>query len=138
MNSLHQLGAGARPLDRSADDLDGLLRAFFRAEVPEPWPVLKSPVTSSLHREGALLRHRSVLRSRFTLAASLLILSIGQLSVSSLFTGYVRLADNNRDRIEATRRSESGKSPERKPASAHSNSVARPPAKDAGILDGSR
>ena len=25
------------------DEIDGLLRAFFRAELPDPWPVLKSP-----------------------------------------------------------------------------------------------
>jgi hypothetical protein len=138
MNSVHQPVAGARPQDRSADDLDGMLRTFFRAEMPEPWPDLQLPVTSSLLRERALLRRRSLVRSRFTLAASLLILMVGQLSVSSLFSGYVRLADNDRGRIEATRRSESGKPHEFKAPSSQTKSITRPSAKDTGILDGSR
>ena len=49
MNSVQQPGASTRPHDRLADDLDGMLRSFFRAEVPEPWPDFQLPVMSSLH-----------------------------------------------------------------------------------------
>jgi hypothetical protein len=32
-----------RPLVCPDDEVDGLLRAFFRAQLPEPWPEMKAP-----------------------------------------------------------------------------------------------
>jgi hypothetical protein len=59
------------PRGRSGDDLDGLLRAFFHAEMPNPWPgapvVEEAPV---LLRRPASARPRSLFRSRMALAAS--------------------------------------------------------------------
>ena len=53
---------------RSGDDLDGLLGAFFRAEMPQPWPAapeVEEPAALPMPR-----RTRSLLRSRLVLAAS--------------------------------------------------------------------
>jgi hypothetical protein len=95
-------------LVRAPNELDGLLRAFFRAQVPEPWPELKPPATLSLRGERAAPRRPSLFRSRFILAASLLILLLGQLFVSKMFSGYTRVAtDSNRGKIEATNRIDS-------------------------------
>jgi hypothetical protein len=134
MNSVQQPVAGPRTLDRSANDLDGVLRTFFRAEMPEPWPVLQSPATLSLRREGAVLQHQSLFRSRLALAASLLILVIGQLLVSPMFSGTVHVAaDGDRGKFEATLRSESGKLRKPKPASALTKPATTPPAMGEGM-----
>lgn len=103
MNSLQTSFVAPRDIDTSPNEVDGLMRAFFRAEVPEPWPVLKPPATQSLPRAGSAVRRRSLVRSRFALAACLLILLIGQLVVLARFSGYGSFsADGNRGTIEAT------------------------------------
>jgi hypothetical protein len=105
MNALQQPRAGPREGDRSPSDLDAVFRAFFRAEMPEPWPVLKPPATPSLREVAAPVRRRSLSRSRFALAASLLILLVSQLVVSGLFSGSIHFAaDSDRGKIEATNR----------------------------------
>jgi len=57
---------------RSGDDLDGLLRAFFHAEMPNPWPgapvVEEAPAV--LSRPMSARPSRSLFRSRMALAAS--------------------------------------------------------------------
>ncbi len=92
-------------LERAPNEFDGLLRAFFRAQVPEPWPALKPPATLSLRGEGAPARRPSLFRSRFILAASLLILLLSQLFVSKMFSGYTYVS--NPGKIEATNRIDS-------------------------------
>jgi hypothetical protein len=63
------------------DDLDGLLRAFFKAEMPDPWPSLEAPAP----RNGVLPLRRpkaprfTLWRSRLALAASILLLIAGAL-----------------------------------------------------------
>jgi len=56
----------------SCDDLDGLLRSFFRAEMPEPWPALELPAEETILPLPARPRpHRwKTFRARFALAAS--------------------------------------------------------------------
>ena len=76
MKSLQKPVESPNERERSASDLDGLLRDFFRAQMPEPWPVLKPPATLSLPGGGAAARRPSLFRSRFALAASLLILAL--------------------------------------------------------------
>ncbi|HLJ98107.1 MAG TPA: hypothetical protein VKU02_33415 [Gemmataceae bacterium] len=118
MNSLQPHRAGSLERDRSADDLDGLLSRFFRAQMLEPWPALEPPAMPSVRTEGGAARRLSGFRSRFALAASLLILLLGQLFVSSQFSGLARLApDNNRGRLEATNRIDSAPALAPKPAS---------------------
>ena len=98
-------------------------RPYFRAQLPEPWPVLKPPATPSLEERNPPARSRSRLRSRVALAAALTALLIGQWFVSGLFSNYVHVAaDGNRDRIEATNRHGPVKAPKLAPAqSAASN-----------------
>ncbi len=58
------------------DDLDGLLRSYFQAELPDPWPSFEAPAP----RNGVLPLRRPVApnanlwRSRLALAASILLL----------------------------------------------------------------
>jgi hypothetical protein len=98
------------PLDvrkpgRPPGDLDGLLRAFFRAEMPHPWPAAQIPEQPSpfLQRNGtaahlngedrrpagiaARLAPRSwtKVRSRLALAASVALLLLGTLLLSGKF-----------------------------------------------------
>ena len=65
------LSTGDRP---APDELDALLRAYFRAEMPEPWPapplVAAAPTTPvAVARAG-----RASVRSRLALAASVMVL----------------------------------------------------------------
>lgn len=63
------------------DDLDGLLRAYFQAELPDPWPSFEAP----LPRHGVPPLRRSqaprftLWRSRLALAAAILLLVVGAL-----------------------------------------------------------
>jgi hypothetical protein len=63
--------------ERSTDEVDALLRRFFRAQMPSPWPPLKpSTQAGAVHpwsRPGRWLH----LRSRFALAATLALLGLG-------------------------------------------------------------
>jgi hypothetical protein len=63
------------------DNLDNLLRAFYQAEMPNPWPSLEAPARPA--RKG----RRTLLRSRLALAAS----------VALLISGLLFLADRLRD-----------------------------------------
>jgi hypothetical protein len=67
------------------ENVDGLLRAFFAAERPEPWPVLKPPAEPTSPTRRPTLRRRTLIRSRGALAASLLILLAGPLYLSGRF-----------------------------------------------------
>jgi hypothetical protein len=58
--------------DGPPDDLDRLLRAFFRREVPTPWPRWKAPAAASLARVRGPLT-----TSRLALAASVAALLAG-------------------------------------------------------------
>jgi hypothetical protein len=80
------------------DELDGLLRAFFRAERPDPWPAMKAPpqtlpfVPRTVNGRGAAKQslptlptpatkatRRPLWRSRLALAASVALLLGGTL-----------------------------------------------------------
>jgi hypothetical protein len=105
MSSLQRPLAGPRELDHSLTDLDGLIHGFFRAQMPDPWPALKPPAMSSIPTENNLFRRRSLFRSRLVLAASLLMLLLGQVFVSGLFPSYNHFAAvGDRGKIEATHR----------------------------------
>jgi hypothetical protein len=72
----------------SEDELDGLLRAFYQAELPHPWP---SPEVPALRNDvlplRSPLRRFPMLRSRLALAASVALLVAGPLALSAYFTG---------------------------------------------------
>jgi hypothetical protein len=73
--------AGAGP---DEGPLDERLRAFFRAELPDPWPAFTPPRPSaappSRHLGGRL--GGSGRRSRYALAASIALLLLGSLALA--------------------------------------------------------
>jgi hypothetical protein len=76
-----------RPTSPPPDELDGLLRAFFQAEIPDPWPSLEAPaprialpVTPDSVRKGFWSSH-------LALAASVALLLGGSLFLSGSFSG---------------------------------------------------
>jgi hypothetical protein len=75
---------------KPSDDLDGLLRAFFRAQMPHPWP---SPRVSRFRTTPATTltsSRRPVNRSRWALAASVGLLLLGSLLLPGRFTHDVK------------------------------------------------
>lgn len=68
-------------------ELDEVLRAFYRSEMPHPWPELKLPVAeTALPLPRSERRHRrSLWNSRFALAASIALLLLGSLLLSGAF-----------------------------------------------------
>jgi hypothetical protein len=68
MSVIDQPPASPPRLGQEPRDLDGLLRAFFRAEMPEPWPAPQAP-PGNQHRVS-----RSLWRGRLALAASVALL----------------------------------------------------------------
>jgi hypothetical protein len=79
-----------RPLEPVPTDLDRLLRAFFRAEMPEPWPILKPPARPILPSLPSRRGSRwTFARSRLALAASVLLLLCGPLWLSNKFSATI-------------------------------------------------
>jgi len=71
------------PTKGQPEDLDDLLRAFFRSEMPEPWPAMPVP-----EEPPALLpmpARKSLFRSRLALAASVAFLLVGPWMLSGSF-----------------------------------------------------
>jgi hypothetical protein len=67
--------------DRSSENLEELLRAFYRAEMPRSWPELKVPVSAEAPRHA----HKSwfsTAKSRLALAASIILLILSTLLLS--------------------------------------------------------
>ena len=67
----------------SPEDLDGLLSAFFRGEVPSPWPAMKAPLATPALRPSAA----TLPASRLVLAASVAGLLVGGWSLSAWLPG---------------------------------------------------
>ncbi len=84
-------------VSKPPDQMDQLLRTFFQAQVPKPWPELTLPA------EAPVSGRRPLRYSRMALAASLLLLFIGQFWVSG-FTSQPAPADLYPPRFEATNR----------------------------------
>src|SRR5438046_2941308 len=92
---------------RLGDDLDGLLSAFFRSEIPSPWPGSPLPEETPVILRPAPAR-KSFFRSRLALAASVALLISGSWLLSdsfkdaptsgksdvSVFTGTATTEDN--------------------------------------------
>jgi len=70
--------------DRFRDDVDGALTAFFKSELPNPWPALQLPEAEMSATPLPFRRPaRSPLRSRLALAASILLMLLGSLFLAS-------------------------------------------------------
>jgi hypothetical protein len=65
-------------IGRFADDLDDLLRDFFRSEMPEPWPTPKPPGQSVTRLAPNPSSRWSAIRSRLALAAAVGLLVVAQ------------------------------------------------------------
>ncbi len=85
---------GALGSARSGDDLDGLLRAFFRAEMPHPWPELEAPAFTSVP-STRLAFWRGIKRSHLALAASVALLIGGSLLFSGKLPAVGNIFDKN-------------------------------------------
>jgi hypothetical protein len=79
MSALPPSPATPRDGGRLPDDLDGLLRAFYRAEMPDPWPVLEPPAAAGVAGGPPAPGRRPLARSRLALAATVSFLLIGEL-----------------------------------------------------------
>jgi hypothetical protein len=66
------------PFSPADDELDGLLRSFFRAEAPNPWPALQPPAAALPIARAVPRRPLPLSRSRVALAASVALLFGGQ------------------------------------------------------------
>ena len=64
------------------DDLDGRLRAFYRAEMPDPWPAWQAPASRAPLPARPTSRRKGFWGSRLALAASLALLLGGSLFLS--------------------------------------------------------
>jgi len=89
----------------SGDDLDGLLSAFFRAELPDPWPAVTVPAPAILPLPAAAPpRRRNA--SRLALAASVALFLTGSWLVSGKLPeappGSGPLPDPSASRLNAT------------------------------------
>jgi hypothetical protein len=61
------------------DEIDGLLRAFYRAQVPHPWPAWKAPAAGPRTVPVLPAPRPALWRSRFALAASVALLALSSL-----------------------------------------------------------
>lgn len=66
------------------DEIDRLLTAYFRSEVPSPWPSLPTPGTT---QPAAPLRNHRLSQSRLMLAASIAALLLGSWLLTGLRIG---------------------------------------------------
>jgi hypothetical protein len=64
------------------DDVEALLRSFFRAEMPNPWPA-KPSARLSVPRPAPVPTSAGSMRSKLALAASVMLLIAGSLAVST-------------------------------------------------------
>lgn len=65
-----------------ANDVDNVLRTFFKAQMPAPWPSLKAPAVVAATAKGW-----PMMRSRLALAASVALLALGLSFLSGAFHG---------------------------------------------------
>ena len=77
-------------------ELDGLLRAYYQAEMPNPWPEWRPPAAGS--------RRRPLAKSRLALAASLVLLTAGLAGLAPRFRDAVRTPAATLDAPDAARR----------------------------------
>jgi hypothetical protein len=74
-------------------DVDQLLGAFFKSEIPDPFPPFEPPVRRTLPFRPAPERRRFVLGSRLALAASVALLMVGGWLLSGSFSGPAKNGD---------------------------------------------
>jgi hypothetical protein len=73
------------PTREQPEDVDGLLRAFFRSEMPEPWPAMPVPEETPAVLPLPMPARKSLFRSRLALVASVAFLLVGPWLLSGSF-----------------------------------------------------
>jgi hypothetical protein len=82
------------PSPRKPGDLDGLLRMFFRRQMPHPWPAPQTPRSRRTPAARPVSSGRPLIRSRWALAASVGLLLLGSLLLPGRLTQGTKLGDN--------------------------------------------
>jgi hypothetical protein len=72
----------------SPEDLEVLLRNYFRSEIPDPWPTMKAPVARVAPPPARSVGRWAPVRSRLALAASVGFLMVGSWCLSSRLENY--------------------------------------------------
>ena len=67
------------------DDMDSFLRAFYKAQMPHPWPSLAAP--SPRRTAARPAKGWPLMRSRLAVAASVGLLAVGSLLLAGAFQG---------------------------------------------------
>jgi len=87
MNTSHRNLVSVRP-GAAAEDVEVLLRNFFRSEMPATWPAFKAPVVSDTVPARSAPSRWTPVRSRLALAASVGFLMVGSWCLSSNLPSY--------------------------------------------------
>src|SRR5262245_13639220 len=77
------------------EDVDAVLDAFFKGEMPDPWPAFRPPARTLPFRPAAQPRRRFVLGSKLALAASVALLMLCGWMLSGSMTGPTRAGKEN-------------------------------------------
>ena len=80
---------------KPGDDLDGLLRVFFRSQMPHPWPAPRQPRFRATPATRPMSPRRSLIRSRWALAASISLLLLGSLLLPGRLTQNTQPGGNS-------------------------------------------
>jgi len=76
--------------DRPPEDIDRTLRAYFKAQMPDPWPSLEAPAPrrpATIPFVAPPARRGGLFRSRLALAASVALLATGLGIIAGAFQG---------------------------------------------------
>ena len=79
------------PPRKPSDDLDFLLRRFFRSQMPDPWPRPRLSFFRPHPATPATPSRHPLIRSRWALAASVGLLLLGSLLLPGRFTQALKL-----------------------------------------------
>jgi hypothetical protein len=71
---------------KPSGDLDGLLRTFFRSQMPHPWPAPRLSHFRATPARRPISPKRPLIRSRWALAASISLLLLGSLLLPGRLT----------------------------------------------------
>jgi hypothetical protein len=97
MNDIHEPPINTRLAGRSADDLDTLLRQFYHAEMPNPWPAPPMPAEAprSTTPSTPLVPRRPFRwdSPHLAMAATVALLLLGYLWLTSAFPSGSTLTD---------------------------------------------
>jgi hypothetical protein len=91
-------------MSRPPEDIDGLLSAFMRSEMPHPFPALARLPEPSLRLAAPTPARGFHPGSRFALAATLAACLVGSLALSTLFPGHAPADEDSGPRISRDHR----------------------------------